>query len=118
MKLNNDCKPLDDFRVWKAGQSVWFEQHWSVFGEVVVITIKRNAYDDQSDARAQIYGPIDRKWNRLVQLPIADLPCAEVSDVLFPAEKTTHERLMLASADKLLAKVVLIIAAAPPPNRA
>lgn len=56
-------------KVWKGAQSLHFERLFSVSGEKVRITIKRDSYAGQSYIHAHILR--GKKWEFLAGLPIA-----------------------------------------------
>lgn len=75
-------------RTWKANQS-WYRQRTVAGNDAgqtkLRATIRRNAYDDQSDAYTEVLTP-GREWARIVTIPIKDLPSSAAVSYTNPDE--------------------------------
>jgi hypothetical protein len=108
---------IEDSRAWLGDQSVHFEQHWTMFDEVLRVSIKRNVHDFQSYAKVEIWSPNNRNWGFLCSIPIQALDCRAVTYVRDP-NNPADRRLLEASCAELISKARLILSHAPAPNRA
>jgi len=80
-------------RVWEGEQSWHYEALWQLTnGDRVLVNIKRNAYDSQSHAHAQLFSPTARRWNTVVSLPITLLHCRELNYVTKNVRPSVFER--------------------------
>ena len=70
------------------------------------VHIKRNAYDEQSFAKLEVFSQTEKKWNLVHSKPIQQCACRETSYVLSPEEfeRRGHDDMMLVDRD-LLVKV-------------
>ena len=66
-------------RAWQGEQSWWFQGTWRTAGVVVRVSIRRNAYDEQSWARAEIFSPAALAWNLVASRTIKECRCKGVS---------------------------------------
>ncbi|MFA7523703.1 MAG: hypothetical protein WCY71_12330 [Halothiobacillaceae bacterium] len=62
-------KNLDEVNFYNSQQSWFAQQHYELNGFKVRVTIKRNAYDDQSSAIAQVLDAKTPKWNTIASIP-------------------------------------------------
>lgn len=99
-------------KAWKSSQALHFEATYSVNGEKVRITIKRDSYESQSYVHAHILR--GKKWEFLAGLPIATVqgwfdansPYAPESQ---NGDATTFKRNVQPVLDELLDQVELLL---------
>lgn len=72
-------------RCYNQDQSWYFERTVKVKNEFnersLRVTIRRNAYDNQSYARVDVWDTSKNVWNRVVNAPITECECKRISYV-------------------------------------
>jgi hypothetical protein len=66
-------------KVWNASQSWYYEALWEVVDRKIRVDIRRNAFDHQSGARAQIFDPDQVRWNVIATIPQPQMSCLHLS---------------------------------------
>lgn len=61
-----------------ANQS-WYYEWVGIHERKFKVSIRRNAYDEQSWARGFVYDPVGSKWNQIVNNHIKECDCQSVS---------------------------------------
>jgi hypothetical protein len=93
-----------------SSQSWHYTSHWhAVTRDVMLrVSIRRNAYDEQSFARVEAFDKTKNEWNTIGSVPFTSTACQEVSYVmrsLTPGQKALFER----DAKRLLDLAMVII---------
>ena len=68
-------------RCYNQSQSWYYEEVIAVGKKTFKVCIRRNAYDCQSYAKVYIYDTNASKWNEIVNAPIMECECQEISYV-------------------------------------
>lgn len=70
---------LGPAKVWLGNQSWHYQSLWKYGSERLRIDIRRNAYDDQSYARVDIWSRTDNRWNEIASRPFPMMRCLGLS---------------------------------------
>lgn len=108
--MNDDREQLTG-RTWLGRQSMDYVATWAMHGEAVRIRIRRDFYDFQSFAVAELFDPEGRKWNRVASLPFSQMASLALRSNRLPdANEDEHEVTFYADQVELLDEVALILA--------
>lgn len=109
MTLVADAKftTLDLPNFYNAEQSWFLKQHFEFKGFKVRVIIKRNAYDEQSSAIAQVLDSSVPKWNTIASIPFSQMK-AHGSYVL-KALAESHKRTFFLDVDELKKQLEMIL---------
>jgi hypothetical protein len=74
-------KRLSAPSVWNANQSWYYKALWTSGDYRLQVNIRRNAFEDQSYARVEVWSAAELKWSTVVSQPITLMVCKKVSYV-------------------------------------